>query len=196
MRSTVRSVFVLVSVVALALSVASPAEAATSPLTRSDPTGDTVRFQGQTPVNRPKADIVSIRVEHKTNKLILRVTTRQGTDPATSPLWASGTLSAADWAIETTGDSTEEFFVSLGNRLVPSVFALSGGPVSCPGAASRFTAPATYRVDVPKSCLGNPTRVRVKLSFVLGTDAPTAVSDVAPTATSTNFGFTPFVRPA
>lgn len=189
MRRAVRSAFVLFGVVALALSVTSPAGAATSPYSRTDAARDTVGFLSRDPVPRAKGDIVSMRIVHKATKVTLSFTVRQGTNPATSPAWAPGTFTEATWQIDTTGDFQDDFYVILGDRLAPSILAFNAAPVPCAATAS-FVAPATYRVVVPKSCLDDPARVRAKVGFVFGADDVTASSDIVPDS-----GFTPFVRP-
>lgn len=192
-RRLIRLGVFVAGVLALFVSSASPAGAVTSPYTRADVAGDTVFFMSRQPVNRPKADIVSIRIDHKSTKIVLRVTTRRGADPATSPLWAPGSFGGITWGIDTSGEpDSAEFQVVLGSRLTPSVYSGHGAVLEECAANSRFVAPATYRVDVPKSCLDNPTRVRAKVGVTYGADAATAVSDASPG----DGAFTPFVRPA
>jgi hypothetical protein len=149
-----------------------PASAAADGAT--DPIGDS---------NSSFADITTVVVSYSDATIGLGLSTRNSWSPAT---WTDG--DAIIWALEVTGDNTEDYDV-IWTPSGASVVRIVGGDVDsilCSASTSFESADDLYIAVFPASCIGTPASVRVQGYITLGyTDA----FDFAPSHNT----FTPFV---
>jgi hypothetical protein len=186
-----------------AYTASSQAAAATTPTTtsdsRPDPLGDVISAKDGGQTVEPRADISSLSLSYREDRLEVVVTVPGGVDPATSPNWR-GNLSGVAAAFDVNGDDSPDFgsvlVADANGALVVATFAAPPTPVPssigtedvCFGAGSYNASTRTYLLSVPAACIGNAYEVRA--AAILLFNRATSVSeqldltlDVVPAAT-------------
>lgn len=154
-----RAIAAFLAAVALVCAAAPAAARAPSPYTQADSVGD---------VSIQRGDVTRIRVEHEGRWVQLKFWARVGSNPVTSASWREGTTRAI-WDIEVEGDRDVDFRAVADTTSAGDYYGtvnnVTGGTAACAAEPGFFDGRA-YSLAFRRSCIGNPTRLRVRLDFV------------------------------
>ena len=112
-----------------------------------------------------RADVIEAGAAFSGDQIVFRLKTVEPSNPKTDPGWASGD-SAVAWAVDTTGDTREEFQIEYGldpesKAVYADVYRAFGAADAAPlcAAAAQF-ASGVYSMSVPAGCMGSPDHVQ------------------------------------
>lgn len=182
---------------ALALLVVSPTPASAGG-DREDVAFDAIAAKGDVLASTYSANFTDIFLTH----LKVRVTTRQGSNPVTSPAWHNTNTELRAFLDVTSTHGGPDFLVTLGTpqegppfTFVAEVTSLLGGtpaPVEC-GATATITEPNIFKANIPSDCWAPLDVIRVRERVALVWDPPpaggTQGTDKAP-----DVGWGPFLQ--
>ena len=148
-----------VAAVAMVCAAAPVAARAPSPYRQADSIGD---------VSIRRGDVTRISVEHEGRWVQLKFWARVGSNPITSPSWREGTTRVI-WDIDVEDDRDADFRAMADTTSAGTYYGtvnnVTGGTAACAAEAGFFDGRA-YSLVFPRSCIGNPARLRVRLDFV------------------------------
>ncbi|WP_052665683.1 S-layer homology domain-containing protein [Nitriliruptor alkaliphilus] len=164
------------------ITAASAATTATS-VTVTDPVGDAEARSGA-PLPAPgAADLVAAGVTHGTNHVTFVARVAGGPHPLEDGV-RDQELSMINWAVDTGGDATAEFWASvqvLDGAYVGEVWHSQADQATCSGTVAYHAATFTTSLKVPRTCLDSPAEIRVYAYSRYMVSAPdTAYHDWAP----------------
>lgn len=156
--------------------VAPPASAGGA---REDTAFDAIAAKGDVLASTYSANFTDIFLTN----LKVRVTTRQGSNPVTSPAWHNTNTELRAFLDVTNTHAGPDFLVTLETPQVEPPFAFVAGvtsllgvtpaPVEC-GATATFTAPNIYKANIPSTCWAPLDVIRVRERVALVWDPPPA----------------------
>ena len=188
-RSFVRGGVLLATALLAATTLAAPVRAATLPAwSATGDSGGDVTDGLWNVVAEPRADLSYASATYRSDRIYLAASVAEPTDPRVDPGWADG-ASAVLWAIDTNGDDTAEYVVSLeasDGKLVGFVYPGPDfdEPIACPVFPAYSAKGYSYSVTLAPSCIGSPASFKWGVVMSYDTDpadpdAPVA-SDIAP----------------
>ena len=142
-------------------SMTAPARAADLPVwsATGDSIGDVTDGVGNV-IAEARADLTYASATYRPDRIYLVASVAQPTDPRIDPNWADG-ASVDAWAIDTDGDDTPEYVVSLGASQGKLIGVVSPGPnfdqpVACSVSPAFSPTGYSYSVTFSPSCIGSP----------------------------------------
>jgi hypothetical protein len=145
----------------------------------TDPAGDTVNEDNDSPIDVPEADILRSAIIVRADGIRLNVKVRQPTSPLTDRKWVGDESDTGiDWELETTGDDTADFvadYYTDSGKITGDVYRASDAdkdepPTLCQLKSAAFDPEIGYTAVVDPACVGNPDAVAYTATFFYDTD--------------------------